>query len=492
MPQPSSPLGIPVFRSSRRRFLQATALLALGTGASTATRLGAAALLREMPMPDPPPTRGPLRVHPTNPRYFADSRGRAVCLAGAHTWPNLVDQGLTDPPAPFDFDTYLSFLRRYGHNFVRLWTWESTVCDIDEGGRRMRYHARPHPWPRVGPDLALDGKPRFDLDRFDPEYFERLRSRVTAAGKRGIYVSLMLFEGWAMQHAHGAYQGHPFHPENNLQQVQGDRDGDGKGLGIHALANPTTLALQERYVRQVIATVNDLDNVLYEICNECHPASTDWQYHFIRFIRAEEQSRGKVHPIGMTFQYRGGKNQTLFDSPADWISPNPDGGYRDEPPVADGRKVVLNDTDHLWGIGGNEVWAWKSFLRGHHVLFMDPYDGITFGAGAVAKWEPLRRALGQIRVWSERIPIAEMTPQPSLASSGYCLAKLDASKPELLVYQPQPGPVRIDLRSVKSKLRFECFETETGQLVRLPAARPGDWIEWSTPGPAACLLHLHG
>ncbi len=30
-------------------------------------------------------TQGPLRVHPDNPRYFADASGRALLLAGSHT-----------------------------------------------------------------------------------------------------------------------------------------------------------------------------------------------------------------------------------------------------------------------------------------------------------------------------------------------------------------------------------------------------------------------
>ena len=28
-------------------------------------------------------------------------------------------------------------------------------------------------------------------------------------------------------------------------------------------------------------TVSDLDNVLYEVCNEAGPYSIDWQYHII-------------------------------------------------------------------------------------------------------------------------------------------------------------------------------------------------------------------
>jgi hypothetical protein len=47
----------------------------------------------------------------------------------------------------------------------------------------------------------------------------------------------------------------------------------------------------------------------------------------------------------MSFQYQGGSHAALFNSPADWISPNPDASdgfnYRDNPPAADRRKVIL-------------------------------------------------------------------------------------------------------------------------------------------------------
>ena len=84
---------------------------------------------------------GPLRVHPTNPRYFtdgtknADGSLKAVYLTGSHTWNNLVDMDKADPPAPFDFGAYLDFLQRYGHNFIRLWTWDSVAWDSRANGK---------------------------------------------------------------------------------------------------------------------------------------------------------------------------------------------------------------------------------------------------------------------------------------------------------------------------------------------------------------------
>jgi len=37
------------------------------------------------------PDMGPLTVHPTNPRYFADGNGNVVYLTGSHTWTNFQD-----------------------------------------------------------------------------------------------------------------------------------------------------------------------------------------------------------------------------------------------------------------------------------------------------------------------------------------------------------------------------------------------------------------
>src|SRR5262249_43772366 len=219
-----------------------------------------------------PAANGPLRVHPKNPRYFADGSGKAVYLTGAHTWANLQDIGFTDPPPVFDFDKHLDFLEKHHHNFIRLWRWELTRW-TEARDKKVRYCAA-HPWKRTGPGKALDGKPQFDLKQLDPAYFDRLRARVVAAGKRGIYVSIMLFEGWGLTFA--SWDGHPFNVRNNVQGINGDADGNGKGREINPLSIPAVTAIQEAYIRKVIDTVNDLDNVLYEICNESGLYSTEW------------------------------------------------------------------------------------------------------------------------------------------------------------------------------------------------------------------------
>jgi CubicO group peptidase (beta-lactamase class C family) len=414
---------------------------------------------------------GPLAVDSQNPRYFQNTAtGAAVYLTGSHTWANLVDIGPSDPPPAFNFDEYVAWMAGLNHNFMRMWTWELVSWDTKANGEGKRHTAAPQPYARTGPGTALDGKPKFDLTQFNPAYFDRLAKRIALARARGIYVSVMLFEGWGLQFSPGAWQGHPFHPRNNINGIDGDTNKDGKGVEIHELGNPAVTAIQEAYVRKVIDTVNGFDNVLYEISNENHPPSTEWQYHMIRFIKAYERTKPQQHPVGMTFQYKGGSNQTLFDSPADWISPNPDGGYRDDPPVSDGRKVVLSDTDHLWGLGGNQAWVWKSFTRAYNPLFMDPYDGDVLGNRFDPKWDPIRRSLGYTLRHARRMNLAAMRPAVDLASTGYCLA---APGRQYLVFQPGPGDT-VTVKLAPGTYSYEWFDPAPGEQVEVGTKAAAD------------------
>lgn len=390
------------------------------------------------------PVSGPLRIHPDNPRYFTDNSGRAILLAGSHTWNSLVDMGPANTPNSFNYNAYLNWLQARGHNFFRLWASEQLSWN-ECRNRQNIYFTSPHPWKRTGPGNARDGKPKFDLQKFNEEYFTRLRERVQSAQDRGIYVAVMLFEGWGIQFRPRALQQHPFYPGNNVNGIKGDLNGDGRGLEIHSGRSQKITELQQAYVRKIIDTVNDFDNVLYEIANEAHPTSTAWQYKMIRYIKEYEATKPKQHPVGMTFQHKGGSNRTLFNSPADWISPNHQGGYRDNPPAANGSKVIISDTDHLWGIGGSADWVWKSFLRGLNPIFMDPYNGAVPCEKRDLKWtEPIRVSLGEAVKWSKQVNLASMTPRADLASSKYCLANPGV---EYLVYSPNRKVLTVSLQA---------------------------------------------
>jgi hypothetical protein len=434
-----------------------------------------------------PAASGPLRVHPTNPRYFTDGSGKAVYLTGSHVWENFQDRGSVSPPPVFDYAAYLDFLQARNHNFIRLWNWEEARWAPWTTGED---YVAPLPFARSGPGTALDGGPKFNLDQFNQAYFDRLRARVIAARDRGIYVSIMLFEGWSIDNVGkgpgNPWPGHPFNGSNNVNGVNADLNGNGQGEEAHTLANATVTAKQEAYVRKVVDTVNDLDNVLYEIANESGatvPASTDWQYHMINFIHAYEGGKPKKHPVGMTFQYPNGNNAALFNSPADWISPNGAGGYDTNPPASDGSKVILSDTDHIWGEGGDRTWVWKSFTRGIQNLFMD--GGIETFPPTNDWRESARWAMGQARSYADRMDLASMTPRGDLTSAGYALAQPGA---EYLIYQAGSGSFTVTLGA--GDYAVEWFNPSNGGATGGPTVSGGATRTFTPPFGGDAVLYL--
>ncbi|MEN8230007.1 MAG: DUF6298 domain-containing protein [Bacteroidota bacterium] len=433
---------------------------------------------------------GPLRVSKENPRYFTDDKGGAVYLTGSHTWNNLVDMSLPDSLEKLDFIQYLQWLKEYNHNFIRLWAWELLNWDThgisDEADI---YQVAPHPWARTGPGQALDGKPKFDLHQFNLVYFDRLKLRVKQAADKGIFVSIMLFEGWGLQYSHNAFESHPYHPDNNINGINGDSNNDGNGLEIHTLENREITAIQKTYIKKVIDVVNEFDNVLYEISNENHPPSSEWQYYMITFIKDYEKQLAKQHPVGMTFQYKGGSNDVLMKSPADWISPNHEGGYRDNPPPSDGSKVIITDTDHLWGIGGNHSWVWKSFTRGLNPIFMDIYETKVLTGKFEPGWvEPIRKSLGYTLMFANRMNLISMKPEPDLASSTYCIA--DKGN-EYLIYLPEGQQVVVNLENVAGSFKVEWFDPGKGEILESGSIDGGSKLTLTSPlDTSDVLLYL--
>jgi hypothetical protein len=446
------------------------------------------------------PTNGPLRKNAANPRYFADASGKPVFLTGAHTWNDLVDMGPGDPPAALDFGAYLDFMLACNHNFLRMWAWDA-ICTWNADER-----VAPFPWARTGPGLAVDGKPKFDLTRHDEEYFARLRDRVARAGAAGIYTSVMMFEAWAaFTNNRVDPNWHVFAGCNNINGVDiTDSEEDGVLRDWITLDNRDVVALQQAYVRKTAETLNALDNVLYEICNEAGRHSHDWQEHMIGVIRECERDMPAQHPVGTTGGM-GTLNERLYASSADWMSPEgwvPPGErsiYQQgevtwgKAPHDRGDKVVLQDTDHLWGIGGNVPWAWKCFCRGYNVLYMDPCTDRPWAFFHHPWWTEgsnaeLRREMGAMLSYAGRMDLNAAVPHSELSSTGYCLA--DPGR-EYLVYQPEAGP--FTLRLEPGTYAVEWHDPATGETMAGDDAAAGaSATKLAAPFGGGCVAYLTG
>ena len=321
-----------------------------------------------------------------------------------------------------------------------------------------------------------------------------------AARDRGIYVGVMLFGG--NYECRGGWLGNPFHRDNNINGIDGDPDQTGSGLKSHTMEIEAINRLQETYVRAVVDALNDMDNVLFEISNEGHASSAEWQNRWIRFIEMYEASKAKKHLIGMTALYiddpREG-NRLLRASAADWISPLIDAAGVRNIPAADGSKVSLLDSDHwfvkeLYGdkAFGRE-WVWKAFCRGHHPVLMEHLPPLSFAdrdypltthdPGYIAS----RKAMGQTRHFAEQMNLATMVPSQEIASTTYCLA--DEGK-EYLVYAPVGGAITVDLSKVSGELTVKWFDLEEDKVLAGGTANGGQRRELTPAFAGAAVLHL--
>ena len=433
----------------------------------------------------------PLAACRDNPMWFADCSGKAIYLAGSHTWACRQERGVAGQTPDFDYACYLDFMQGHGHNFLRFWAWEHAQW-MQFVGSDVPVRYEPLPWPRTGPGLAKDGKPKFDVSKLDDGYFQRLRERVVAAGERGIYVAVMFFQGFSLaknqsdESKGNAWHGHPFHAANNVNGIDGNPSRDDTGNEVHTLAIPEITRLQEAYVRKAIDTLNDLDHIVWEIGNECHLDSVEWQYHFIRFIKAYEATKPKQHLVGMTGSPI--KNSEMFASSADWISPVGK-QYLDDPPVADGEKLIVVDTDHISPWGHDPTWVWKNLCRGNHFILMDGYLDFRLGYPEQPKpeFDAIRLAMGHAVRLAGRMDLACMRPRCELASTGYCLANPGR---EYLVYLPEGGEVTVDLSDAGGEVSVEWSRpsdgsTELGTVPGgaerdLPAPLTGDAVLYAT------------
>jgi hypothetical protein len=252
--------------------------------------------------------------------------------------------------------------------------------------------------------------------------------------------------------------------------------------------NPAALAVQKAYVRKVVDTINDLDNVLYEIANEAGGDSTAWQFEMIDTLNQYQATKPRRHPVGMTYQHAGGDNATLFASSADWISPGggaPGGGavpYGTDPPAADGSKVILSDTDHIWGTspGADSDWVWRSFTRGLNPIYMDPVDGDPAHTG-------VRRAMGQTLGYARRLDLVNTTPRGDLASTAHCLANPGS---EIVVYKPGGGAFTVNLGATAGTYRVEWFQPATGAFSLAPEITASGTKQFTPPFGGDAVLYL--
>ncbi len=230
----------------------------------------------------------PLALHPDNPHYLLFRGKPAVLVTSGEHYGAVLNRD-------FDYIPYLDELKSRGFNLTR--TFSGTyfevpgsfhIVDNTLAPARGRYLG---PWARSDQPGAGDGGNRFDLTKWDPAYFDRLKDFVGQAGKRGIVVELVLF---CTLYDDKLWHVSPFRAANNVNGV-----GNVGRREVFALKEKGLTAVQEAVARKIVTALRDFDNVYFEVCNEPYfeGVTGQWQDHLIDVIADAEKDRPARHLI---------------------------------------------------------------------------------------------------------------------------------------------------------------------------------------------------
>jgi hypothetical protein len=407
----------------------------------------------------------PLQVDSANPHYFSFRGHPTVLITSGEHYGAVLN-------LDFNYRLYLDTLHADGLNLTRAFSgsYREVPGDFSIASNTLA----PAPGRFIAPWRQRDGK--FDLEQWDPKYFERLKDFVAQADARGIVVEFVLF---CPLYNDSMWSVSPMNAANNVNGIGSLPKSD-----VLALKDARLTAVQDRMVRKIVTELNGFDNLYYEICNEPYfgGVTLEWQHHIAETIAHTESALPQKHLIeqnwangskaitdpdplvsAFNFHYSRppdsvamnrnlrlpiGNNETGFDGPADAT-------YR------------IQGWDFLMAGGALYNNLDYSFIVGHEDGTFRPPES-TPGGGSPA----LRRQLGYLKKFFDEIPFSEMSPMAAADLQGPDGASIRGLEKAGSVYAVYVQHARI-LPKEKPRYRTDTAIASRQVGVRLGA---GNWM----------------
>ncbi len=305
---------------------------------------------------------GPITLHPDNPHYFL-YHGNPLFLITSDQHYGAVTN------IDFDYTTFLDTLAAYGMNFTRIYPGAYIEKDgeyMPDNNLGARNGRQILPWVKTdvpGAHEVLGGY-KLDLDKWNEDYFKRLKDFISKARDRDIIVDIAFFNGmypdrWEFQ---------PMYHNNNIQGI-----GNCVFNEVQTLKDTALAKRHIEYVKKITREVNEFDNVILDICDEpfqdgCQPELYNpWISKMIDAITGTESSLPNKHLIAQTIDShtRGG--------PGDF---------------SDDKRVSVLMNEYTWGIANLD----KEYLHNKPMVLIETayypyYDGDKIAASRVEAWE---------------------------------------------------------------------------------------------------------
>jgi len=209
----------------------------------------------------------PVSVSKTNSHYFSYKNKPLVLITSDHHYGAVIDMD-------FNYAKFLDYLEEEGMNLTRIYPGGMFEAPdkYQKGnplgpmpGRQLL------PWakstqPGANQLLVEEGETSFkyDLDKWDPDYFRRLKEFVRYAKKKDIIVEVAFFNGMYAD----SWPLNAFYFKNNIQNI-GHYEAEDCGLfTTNDSRNQDVINYQKAYIKKITTELNEFDNLIYDICDE--------------------------------------------------------------------------------------------------------------------------------------------------------------------------------------------------------------------------------
>jgi hypothetical protein len=409
----------------------------------------------------------PIRLHPDNPHYFLWRSKAAILITSGEHYGAVLNRD-------FDYKRYLNTLESLGFNLTR--TFSGAYCEPVGAFRIANNTLAPAkdrlicPWARSEQPGYANGGNKFDLTKWDPAYFGRLRDFISEAGKRGVVVEMVLFCPF---YEDSMWNLSPMNAANNINGI-----GKMERTEAYTLKYPDLLAVQDAMVRKIVEELKDCDNLYYEICNEPYfgGVTLEWQAHIAQTITEAEAGFDGKHLIAQNFanKYQKITNPNPLVSIFNFHYAKPPNTVTDNYGL---NRVIADDET---GFAGSEpkpyrLEGWDFIIAGGAV-----YDNLDYsfnvghedgtakinapgGGGAV-----LHKQLKILSDFINEFDFIKMSPDDSVIKGGIPEKATARALVEIgrayAIYINGGGRVQLEIEMPKGKYTAEWINTKTSKI----------------------------
>ena len=161
------------------------------------------------------------------------------------------------------------------------------------------------PWLRSGQGIAFDGLSKFDLNKFNPWYFDRLHEWAWISTERGFAFTVYLYNTHNVLETQAHWVDYPWRPVNNinetgLQEPPPVDENNAIHLAdqVYDVTNPVRRTLHRALIRRYLDELGEESNVIFSLSFQ-FAGPLSFQKFFLDMVAEWEREKGKKVKVAL-------------------------------------------------------------------------------------------------------------------------------------------------------------------------------------------------